>query len=280
MTELVEYFSQMPSAHRTLFLVSGLAIFMMIESATPLFSFKNNKWKHTGVNVFFTLTTALVNFSMAFMLVLTSQWAVEQPFGLIQWVDMPLWFSALLGLLILDLVGAWLVHYIEHHVKWMWKFHLIHHTDQHVDTTTANRHHPGESVFRFLFTCLAVLIVGAPIWLVFAYQTLSVILSQFNHANLVLPRSIDRLLGIAFVTPNMHHVHHHYRMPYSDSNYGNIFSFWDKIFRTYEQVDNSKLIYGVDTHMHSSDHSSISKMLKIPFEEYKGHIDYSKEERL
>lgn len=280
MTELVDYFSQMPSAHRTLLLVSGLAIFMMIENAAPLFSFENSKWRHTGINIFFTLTTGVVNFSMAFVLVMTSQWVVEQPFGLIQWINMPLWISAVLGILILDLVGAWLIHYIQHHVKWMWKFHLIHHTDQHVDTTTANRHHPGESVFRFLFTCLAVLIVGAPIWMVFAYQSLSVVLSQFNHANLTLPQPVDKVLGLVVVTPNMHHVHHHYRMPYSDSNYGNIFSFWDKMFRTYEEVDNSKIRYGVDTHMDSVDHSNIAKMLKLPFEEYKGHIDYPSEERL
>jgi len=270
----------MPSAHRTILLVSGLAFFLMIESAAPLFSFKASKWKHAGINIFFTLTTALVNFAMAFVLVFSADWVVANQFGLIQWTSLPVWVDIIVGIMLLDLIGAWLIHYIEHHVTWMWKFHLIHHTDQHVDTTTANRHHPGESVFRFVFTCLAVVLVGAPIWMVFIYQSLSVILSQFNHANIILPTLVDKILSVVFVTPNMHHVHHHYRMPYSDSNYGNIFSLWDKLFRTYEQVDNNKLVYGVDTHMHAHEHGNIGKMLMIPFEKYRGHVDYDNEEVL
>lgn len=270
----------MPSAHRTLLLVSGLALFWMIESAVPLFSFKSSKWRHAGVNIFFTLTTAAVNFSMAFLLVFAADWVVANQFGLIQWTSLPLWLEAVIGVLLLDLIGAWLIHYIQHHVKWMWKFHLIHHTDQEVDTTTANRHHPGESVFRFVFTTLAVVAIGTPIWMVFVYQSLSVILSQFNHSNIKLPSWLDKAFVTVICTPNMHHVHHHYRMPYSDTNYGNIFSFWDRIFRTYEKVDNDKLVYGVDTHMEDHEHKSVSTMLGIPFQEYRGHIEYDELDKI
>ena len=44
------------------------------------------------------------------------------------------------GLLLLDLVGAYAIHFIQHKIKWLWKFHMVHHADTHVDTTTANRH--------------------------------------------------------------------------------------------------------------------------------------------
>ncbi len=280
MEDIVDYFSSMPTAHRTLLLAGGLAFFWIIESAVPLFEFNNSKWKHAWVNIFFTLTTAVVNFSMAFALVFTADWIVANQFGLIQWTDIPLWIEAIIGILLLDLIGAWLIHYIQHHVKWMWKFHLIHHTDQEVDTTSANRHHPGESVFRFAFTCLAVLLIGTPIWMVFVYQSLSVIVSQFNHSNIVLPKWLDNILVSIICTPNMHHVHHHYRMPYSDRNYGNIFSFWDRIFRTYEEVDNSKLIYGVDTHMAEQERKGIGTMLGIPFRKYRSRIEYQQEEKL
>lgn len=280
MDSLIEYFTNIPSSHRTLFLVSGLTIFWMIESAVPLFSFKYNKWKHAGINIFFTLTTAIINFAMAFILVKSSDWVVANNFGLIQWVSMPIWLYTLVGLLLLDLIGAYTVHYVEHRVKWMWRFHLIHHTDQHVDTTTANRHHPGESVFRFVFTTIAVFIVGAPMWMVFLYQTLSVILTQFNHSNVRMPEWLDRTLVWVICTPNMHRVHHHYRLPYTDTNFGNIFSIWDRIFGTYIEAPNEKLKYGVDTFMAPEEANNVSTLLKIPFMRYRNTIRYDQEEKL
>jgi len=177
-------------------------------------------------------------------------------------------------------VGAWLVHWVEHHVKWMWQFHLIHHTDQHIDATSANRHHPGESVIRFVFTTLGVLLFGAPLWLVFLYQSMSVVLTQFNHSNVKMPDWLDNALVWVICTPNMHRVHHHYRQPYSDTNYGNIFSFWDRIMGTYVKVDNRKLVYGVDTYMDKKESSDIMNLLKIPFAGYRQHIEYESEEKL
>jgi len=280
MEPLIDYFSNMPSLHRTLLLVGGLTLFWLIESAVPLFSFRYNKWKHAAINIFFTLTTVVVNFSMAFVLVMASDWAVASDFGLIQWIPMPLWLYALVGLMLMDLIGAWLIHYIEHRVRWMWRFHLIHHTDQTVDTTTANRHHPGESVFRFVFTTLAVLIIGAPMWMVFVYQTLSLVLTQFNHSNVRMPDWLDNALVWVICTPNMHRVHHHYRQPYTDTNFGNIFSIWDRLFGTYVKVDNDKLKYGVDTHMEPTEVENVSTLLKIPFLPYRAPLPYKDDEQL
>ena len=270
----------MPSSHRSLILVGGLTIFMLIENAAPLFALKYDRLRHTALNVFFTITTILVNFSMAFLILWAADWVVASNFGVLQWITIPFWFELIIGLLLMDLIGAWLAHYIEHHVTWMWQFHAVHHTDQNVDTTTANRHHPGESVIRFVFTCLAVFIVGAPVWLVFLYQSMSVVLSQFNHSNVRMPLWLDNAILTVFCTPNMHRVHHHYRMPYSDMNYGNIFSFWDKIFGTYVRVDNDKLVYGLDTHMNAQEANNAWELLKIPFIGYRGRVEYEKEEKL
>lgn len=270
MERLVAYFETIPPAHRSLILVGGIALFWMIENAFPLFRFSYHKFRHAGINIFFTLTTILVNFVLAFLLVRASQWATSAHFGVLQWFSgWPLWVKFVVGLLLLDLIGAWLIHFIQHKVKWMWKFHVIHHSDTHVDTTTANRHHPGESVFRFVFTILATVIAGAPMWIVFAYQSFSVLLSQFNHANIRLPERLDRILSLLIVTPNMHHVHHHYQLPYTDTNYGNIFSIWDRIFGTFAKVDQAQLIYGIDTHMKEEENSHIGNLMQIPFQEYR-----------
>jgi sterol desaturase/sphingolipid hydroxylase (fatty acid hydroxylase superfamily) len=281
---VVNYFSPMPTLDRTLLLVGGLTIFFLIEQAVPLFSINYNRTKHTLTNLFFTLTTIIVNFAMALILVKSADYVVANNFGIIQWIPLEgvtgFLVKGIIGLMLMDLIGAWLAHFIEHKVKFLWQFHVIHHTDQHVDTTTANRHHPGESVIRFAFTTAAVFIVGAPIGLIFLYQSVSLVLTQFNHSNLKMPTWLDNMLVLVICTPNMHRVHHHYRQPYSDTNYGNIFSFWDKIFGTYIVVDNSKLKYGVDTYMDKEQTESIWGMLKIPFQGHQPHIEYEKEEKL
>jgi sterol desaturase/sphingolipid hydroxylase (fatty acid hydroxylase superfamily) len=268
MNEIVAYFSSIPSSHRSLILIGGITIFWVIENAFPLFKFTYKKWHHAGINFFFTFTTILINFLLAFILLKTSDWTIANNFGVLQWLpSMSLGLYTLIGLLLLDLIGAYLVHLVEHKVKFLWRFHLIHHSDTWIDTTSANRHHPGESVIRFVFTTLGVLIVGAPMWLVFIYQTLSVISTQFNHANIVLPKKLDVFLSYFIVSPDMHKVHHHYSLPYTDSNYGNIFSIWDRIFGTFMSLPNEKIIYGIDTHLNPEENNELKNLLKIPFQE-------------
>ena len=244
MNEIIQYFNTIPSSHRALILACGISFFWLIETAVPLFKFSYNKWHHAGINIFFTITTMIVNFCLAIILLKTAQWTVDANFGLLHWLpEMNPWLFAIIGLLLLDLIGAYLVHWVEHKVRFLWHFHLIHHTDTWIDTTSANRHHPGESVIRFIFTTLGVLIVGTPMWMVFLYQTLSVIATQFNHANIVLPKKLDTILSYFIVSPDMHKVHHHYVLPYTDSNYGNIFSVWDRLFGTFKTLDRDKIIF-------------------------------------
>jgi sterol desaturase/sphingolipid hydroxylase (fatty acid hydroxylase superfamily) len=270
MESLISYFTTIPSSHRSLILVGGITFFWLLEGILPLVQFRYHKWKHAGVNFFFTFTTILVNFTLAFILLKTSDWAVANEFGLLQWLpEMSPWLYGLIGLLALDLIGAYTVHWSEHKVKWMWKFHLIHHTDTYVDTTSANRHHPGESVFRFIFTTIGVLLIGTPMWIVFLYQSLSVVLSQFNHANISLPRWLDKGMSWVIVSPNMHKVHHHFQLPYTDSNYGNIFAIWDHVFGTYRDLSPDKIVFGVDTHMKQEENSRLANLLKIPFQPYR-----------
>ena len=211
----------------------------------------------------------IINFSLAWLLLGTADWVVENDFGIINWLPvMPLWLYTILGVLLLDFFGAYLAHYVEHKVKPLWMVHLVHHTDHKVDTTTANRHHPIESVIRFTFTLFGVLIVGTPIALVFLYQSMSLVFTQFNHANIKMSRGLDKALSYVIVSPDMHKVHHHYRLPYTDSNYGNIFSVWDRLFGTYLYLERDKLVYGVDVFPDEAKNSNIKDLLKQPFQKY------------
>ena len=271
METVFNYFETIPSSHRSIILVGGITFFWILEGALPLFKFNYKKWKHALPNFFFTLTTIIINFSLAFLLLGTADWVQQNDFGIINWLpfETPLWLYVFLGVLFLDFFGAYLAHFTEHKIKPLWMVHLVHHSDHKVDTTTANRHHPLESVIRFAFTLFGVLVVGTPIAIVIIYQSLSLVFTQFTHANIKMSKSLDKLLSYFIVSPDMHKIHHHNLLHYTDSNYGNIFSIWDRLLVTYKYLDREKIIYGVDTFPDEKINSSLKELLKQPFQKYR-----------
>lgn len=269
MESLLNYFETIPSLHRSIILVGGLTFFWLLEGGLPLFKFKYNKWKHAIPNIFFTITTIIINFALAFLLLKSADYVMANDFGILNWLpSLPIWLYVVIGILLMDFIGAYLPHFIEHKVKPLWMIHLVHHTDHKVDTTTANRHHPLESIIRYTFTLLGVFIIGAPIGIVMLYQSMSLIATQFSHANIKLPRKVDHALSYFLVSPDMHKVHHHYVLPYTDSNYGNIFSIWDRMFGTYMELDRDKLVYGVDVFPNEKENGNVWSLLKQPFQKY------------
>ena len=125
----------------------------------------------------------------------------------------------------------------------------------------------------YAFTLFGVFIVGAPIAVVMLYQSVSVVLSQFNHANIKMPIELDKLLSYVIVSPDMHKIHHHNLLPYTDSNYGNIFSIWDRLLGTYMYLDRDKIVYGVDTFPDEKTNSNLWELLKQPFQKYRKPTD-------
>lgn len=147
----------------------------------------------------------------------------------------PDWLSGGLGLaldiLLLDLFIFWW-HRTVHVVQLFWRFHEVHHLDEHLDTTSAIRFHFGE-VFFSSFARAAVLILCAiPFSSVVVFEALVLSFTLFHHSNIKLPAKFEWLLSKIIITPSIHWVHHHAIRRDTDSNYGTIFSFWDKIFRT------------------------------------------------
>ena len=270
MESFIEFFENIPSAFRAGILVGGIFLFWIIEGVFPLFEFGYKKVRHAGINAVLTGFFVVIGLGFAGTLLAASDYVTANNLGLLNWITMPLWLQMIVGVMLLDFFGAYLVHWVEHKVRFMWKFHLVHHSDTTVDVTTGLRHHPGEAVFRMIFTIMGVIIVGAPIWIVFLYQTCSAAFTHFNHANIQMPKKLDRALSFLFVTPYMHKVHHHYTQPLTDTNYGNIFSVWDRALGTFAQVEDTKeLVYGIDTHMDPKEHDDVVNLLKIPFQKYR-----------
>jgi sterol desaturase/sphingolipid hydroxylase (fatty acid hydroxylase superfamily) len=255
---------------RLAFIVGGLLIFWIIEGAIPLLPmhYKKNKTRHAGVNLLFTLIHLIIHTGFGIVIVLLADWCEKANFGLIYWAGLAKYTGlvVLLSALMLDLFGGWMSHFIEHKVPLFWRWHIVHHADNNVDVTTGLRHHPLESVWRGLFFLIGLVLCGAPVYGVMIYQTFLTIFTSFTHANISLPPVLDKLISYVLVSPNMHKVHHHWKQPYTDSNYGAVFAIWDRIFFTFKTMNPKDIRYGLDRYYPNEQDENLGALLKRPFE--------------
>ncbi len=251
---------------RMIILVGGLLFFWIIEGAIPLFSlrYKKNKVQHAGVNFVLTVMHLILHTGLAFLIVILSDWCLHQQFGLIYWFHSGVLGAVIIGVLALDF-SSWLVHWVMHKNKFLWRFHIIHHSDTNVDVTTGLRHHPGDSLLRGIFFLLLIFISGAPMYSVMIYQTLVVMTTAFTHANINLPDKLDKTLSYFMISPNMHKVHHHWKLPYTDTNFGAVFSIWDRLLGTFGKLNKKEIRYGIDQGYPEEKDEDIVLLLKKPF---------------
>lgn len=266
---VLDYFGTLEQRplERMAFIVGGLLLFWIIEGAIPLaqLQYKKNKVRHAVINFGFTTIHLIIHTVLAIFIVLLSDWCKATGFGLVYWTNVGVLGTILISILLLDFFGGWLVHFVQHKLSPLWRFHVVHHTDNNVDVTTGLRHHPIESVLRGVFFFMAIFISGAPIYAVMIFQTAAVLFTAFTHANIRLPRWLDNGLSWLFVSPNMHKVHHHWKQPFTDSNYGLIFSVWDRAFGTYEKLDPAQIRYGLDRYYPNEHDENFMMLLRKPF---------------
>jgi len=131
----------------------------------------------------------------------------------------------------LDFLVYWW-HRANHEWPLLWRFHEVHHLDRFLDSTTAIRFHFGEVLLSAAARAVVVLLLGFPFASIVAFESLLLCATIFHHSNLRLPAGFERALSLVVITPGIHWVHHHAARADTDSNYGTLFSFWDRIFRT------------------------------------------------
>ena len=143
-----------------------------------------------------------------------------------------------LNILAYDFVNYW-IHRSQHEVTRLWPLHRIHHTDPYLDVTSAFRFHPFETLYRVTIQALAVFLLGITVAEISTYLSVVVCALLFSHTNIKLRRPIDRFIGYFFVTPDIHRVHHAWERRLHDSNYGIVFSFWDRVFGSFSDPDHA-----------------------------------------
>jgi len=161
-----------------------------------------------------------------------ASWAGANGFGLLNLIDLPIWVSLLIAVIIMDF-AVWAQHVATHLWPPLWRLHRMHHSDTQMDVTTALRFHPVEIALSLIYKAVIVAFLGAPVVAVIMFEALLNSCAMFNHSNINLPRGLDRYLRKFIATPDMHRVHHSTPVRETNSNYATFLTLWDYLFGTY-----------------------------------------------
>ena len=187
-----------------------------------------------------------------------ADWAADERVGLFNVVSLPWWMRASATILTLDLVSYWW-HRANHRVPVLWRFHQVHHSDPTFTTSTGVRFHPGELLLSVPVRLGAVIVLGAPAAAVLAFEVVFAFANLVEHGDINLRG--ERVLGRVLVTPALHRRHHTRMGPERDSNFGTIFSGWDRLFETYTPSDSAVV---VDTGLPGLTNVTLSEALVLP----------------
>ena len=258
---------------RPVILFAWLFVLFVIEIRIPL-TVSNRRI--ILPNILFTFLSIIIYSLFGLLIILVGTWTSANHFGVFNWADTNIWITLILSVMLLDFWAAYVSHILMHKIGWLWKAHSVHHSDTMVDVTTALRHHPVESVVRSVFLLSGMFMLGSAAWVVVVYQTLSTFIAQIEHSNISINPRVDKLLQLAFSTPNYHKIHHSKFQPETDSNYGNIFSLWDRIFSTMKKRNSyNNIEYGLNN-LEGAKNFTFADLLKLPYRKPVKRDDISK----
>ena len=192
--------------------------------------------------------------------------AARHGFGLLHWLPLPGWLAGILGFLIMDWAYYWW-HYANHLVPVLWRFHNVHHTDLDLDVSTAARFHFGEIALSVPFRAAVVAFVGVPFLTLLIFELVFESATIFHHSNWRLPLGLERALNRVIVTPRMHGIHHSIVQRETNSNWGTIFCWWDKLHRSLRRdISQDEITIGVAGFREEGE-LTVGKLLVLPFRE-------------
>lgn len=244
-----------------------LALLLLWETVAPFFPFPKGRARlaHGVRNILLGTVNGLVT-SLGFAGVwwLAADASAKHGIGLLHALAWTAAVEAVAAVLLLDAwTYAW--HRMNHRFGFLWRFHRVHHSDLHMDVTTANRFHLGEIVLSSVLRGPLIYLLGIRLEHVALYELVMFAVVQFHHANISLGSRADRVLNWFIVTPFMHKVHHSRWQPETDSNYSSLLSVWDRIFRSFRTApDPARLRIGLDE-FSSPSHQTLSGLMTTPF---------------
>jgi sterol desaturase/sphingolipid hydroxylase (fatty acid hydroxylase superfamily) len=206
----------------------------------------------------------VVRFAMLPIPVAVAIWAQNRHVGLLNWLALPTWARAIVTFLLMD-YAYWWWHWANHMIPLFWRFHNVHHTDLDLDVSTAARFHFGEMVFSIGFLTLAVVAFGIPPIMLLVFFLCLEVATLFHHSNWRLPIRLERILNSIVVTPRMHGIHHSIVQRETNSNWGTVFCWWDKLHRTLRRdIPQNEIIIGVAAYRDEKE-LTLAQLLLLPF---------------
>ena len=192
------------------------------------------------------------------------RWSAEKPFGLIHLTVLPTWAGFILSFLLMDLTFYYW-HLANHRVPFFWRFHNVHHIDPDLDVSTAFRFHFGEIMLSSAFSVVQVSLIGISPWAFAIYQIVFQAEVLFHHSNLRLSIGFERFLSKIVVTPRMHGIHHSQVQRENNSNFGTVFTWWDRLHRTLGlNIPQDEVIVGIPGYALPED-NRVTNALLMPF---------------
>lgn len=251
-------------------ILAGLFIFLfLIENKFELRKRVQQKKKRALINNLVSIPSFVL---LRFFLLPVMVWLALQNetlhIGLNYLYRLPVWLEYFIAFLILDFTN-YLWHILNHKLPLLWRFHIVHHTDLDLDVTTATRFHYGELIGSVFFRGAFVFLSGAGAMQVLIYEIVFEAATQFHHSNLKLPVKVEKIINAVFVTPGMHGIHHSIIKNETESNYGVIFSFWDRICKTIQlRAEQNAVITGVASYRNAKELTA-GFLLAMPFKKIK-----------
>lgn len=225
-----------------------------------------NKRRHDKTNLLFILPGALLQFILGIAFVRFLNFENSHKMGLLHKLGLGSFWQVATVFIVLDFT-YYLYHYLMHKIKTIWRFHAVHHSDQVMNVSTSLREHPVETGIRVGHYMLAVWILAPAIWIVTLHQFVQILTKIIIHSNFRLPDKVDKYLSLVILTPNMHHVHHHNKQPYTDSNFGDLFSIWDRMFGTFRHLPAKSVCFGLDTAPVGKIDLNFKNLMFLPYDE-------------
>src|SRR5262245_6773679 len=250
-------------------LLAAMGIVALIEMAIPLHA--RGQWYrlHRAPNLALTFMTFATNMFFNAGVVLTLARLQSSGFGLLYWLALPPLMTVFTAVVILDF-SFYVAHVAMHKIPSFWRFHSVHHSDPAVDVTTTIRQHPGEGVIRYAFMAAFAFALGASPGAFAIYRTWSALNGLLEHADIRLPLWLDRCLSLVTTWPNMHKVHHSRKVNETDTNYGNIFSIFDRVFFTFTpSARGANIVSGLDGYDDAATQTTAG-LLALPFRHLSG----------
>ena len=206
---------------------------------------KYNSFKNELVNFAIGIFNALILFIPSALIIVVINYSNSIDFGLLHFVSLPFWLNLLITIFLMDL-GMYWWHRANHTVQLFWRFHRFHHLDQKMNTTTAVRFHFMELLFAWLLKSAYIFLLGISFVPLLIYEVLFFIIVVIHHSNISVAPKADLLYRKLFSSPLMHRIHHSNIKEEMDTNYGSVFSFWDRLFGTYKRRTEHEIVFGVD----------------------------------